>query len=177
MTPRRRQAAGVAAPLAGVLAALLATAAVAAPADEEFLDALRGSWTMSGTVMGQPVHYRAIAERAIKGAFLQLHMVDAARPPQYQADVYLGYDAKAGDYVVHWLDEFGAAGARVVGTGRRDGQRLVVSFPYADGAFRDTFTRDPATDSWTLLLESQDQDGHWSTFASYTLARPVRASR
>ena len=166
--------------LAGAAAALLgglhAAAAVAAPADEAFLDALCGSWTMSGAVMGEPVRYRAIAERALKGTFLRLHMIDAAKPPQYQADVYLGYDAKANDYVVHWLDEFGAAGARVVGTGHRDGERLVVDFPYADGAFRDTFTHDPATGTWTLLLESQAKDGLWSTFATYTLARPAQTA-
>jgi hypothetical protein len=29
---------------------------------------------------------------------------------------------------------------------------LIVTFPYADGAFRDTFTRDAARGTWTLLL-------------------------
>jgi hypothetical protein len=37
------------------------------------------------------------------------------------------------------------------------------------GAFRDTFTWQPTSKSWTLLLESQAADGKWSTFASYTL--------
>ncbi|MGH8262182.1 MAG: hypothetical protein ACRET4_01780 [Steroidobacteraceae bacterium] len=42
-------------------------------------------------------------------------------------------------------------------------------FPYADGAFRDTFTR--TADAWTLLIESQAADGSWNTFASYERAR------
>jgi hypothetical protein len=42
---------------------------------------------------------------------------DLSRPSKYQADVYLGFDAKAGDYIAHWLDQFGAAGARVVASG------------------------------------------------------------
>jgi len=98
-------------------------------------------------------------------------MVDAGHPPQYQADVFISHDAKAGDYIAHWLDQFGAAGARVVAAGRRDGERLVLIFPYSDGAFRDTLQRDPQADSWTLLIESQGKDGAWSTFASYELTR------
>jgi hypothetical protein len=55
---------------------------------------------------------------------------------------------------------------------------LVVSGgPYPEGASRDTLTWLPASRSWTLLLESQQADGTWSTFASYTLApRAVGAS-
>jgi hypothetical protein len=90
-------------------------------------------------------------------------------PPQYEADAFLGFDPKAGDYIAHWLDRFGAPGARVIGQGKRNGEQLVISFPYADGAFRDTFTWRPATKSWALLLESQASNGAWSTFASYTL--------
>jgi pimeloyl-ACP methyl ester carboxylesterase len=67
------------------------------------------------------------------------------------------------------LDRFGAPGARIVASGERQGQRLVLNFPYAEGAFRDTFEWLPNSRSWSLLLESQRADGAWSTFASYTL--------
>jgi hypothetical protein len=143
-------------------------------ADEAYLDALRGSWLMTGEFGGKPVRYRARGEPELKGAWLKLQMIDAAKPPQYQAEVFIGYDAKANDYIIHWLDQFGAAGARVVGRGTRRGQRLVVTFPYTEGAFRDTFTRNIQAGTWTLLLESQDRSGKWSTFASYTLTRPSR---
>jgi hypothetical protein len=87
--------------------------------------------------------------------------------------VFIGFDAQRHDFIAHWLDRFGAAGARVVASGRRDGQNLVVIFPYASGAFRDTFTFMPDTGAWSLLLESQKPDGTWSTFATYTLTRPT----
>jgi hypothetical protein len=48
-------------------------------------------------------------------------------------------DSKANDFIAHWLDRFGAPGARVVARGERTGQQLIVVFPYAEGAFRDTF--------------------------------------
>lgn len=138
-------------------------------ADDAYLDGLLGRWIMTGTLGGRPVTYEARGERVLRGAWVKLHLVDAGKPPQYQADLFIGYDAKARDFIAHWLDQFGAAGARVVATGRRDGQRLVLVFPYAAGAFRDTFQRTGQADAWTLLLESQAKDGAWSTFASYEL--------
>ena len=126
---------------------------------------------MSGTLDGKPVRYRADGQRVLQGGFIELHMIDAASPPRYEADVYIGFDPKAHDYVAHWLDRFGAAGARVVAQGKRVGEQLLLTFPYADGPFRDTFTWQPSTKSWTLLLESQAADASWPTFASYTLTR------
>jgi len=144
--------------------------------DEAYLDALKGSWVMVGNVGDKPVRYKAEGERVLRGGFLRLHMQDASQPSTYEAAVFIGYDAKARDYIVHWLDQFGAAGARVVATGTRDGDRLIVTFPYVEGPFRDTFTRDPAKGTWTLLLESQRKDGAWTTFARYDMARPADAT-
>jgi hypothetical protein len=140
--------------------------------DEAYLDRLQGQWVMKGTVGSQPVRYRAEGRRILQGGFLSLHMRDVAAPPQYEASVFLGYDSKAKDYVAHWLDRFGAAGARVVATGHRDGDRLVLIFPYPEGAFRDTFSWHRDTATWTLLIESQSTDASWKTFASYKIVRP-----
>jgi hypothetical protein len=142
-----------------------------APDPDALLDRLAGKWDMIGTVMNQPVRYRAQGTRVLSGGFLQLHMIDVASPPQYEASVFIGYDGKAKDYVAHWLDAFGAAGARVVGTGKQDGNRIRLEYPYADGTFRNTFTWSAAPGSWTLLIESQGKDGKWSPFASYTMTR------
>ena len=142
--------------------------------DEAFLDALQGPWLMAGSLAGKPVKYHADGQRVLQGGFLELHMIDTASPSQYEAEVFVGFDSKAHDYVAHWLDRFGAAGARVVAQGKRIGERLVITFPYADSPFRDTFTWRPANESWNLLLESQAANGTWSTFASYTLTRDTQ---
>lgn len=141
------------------------------PAATRYLAQLTGDWQMSGSVLGKPVRYRAHGRWILNDAWLELSMVDAAQPPQYQAQLYIGYDGKAQDYVAHWLDRFGAAGARVVATGERHERTLVLHFPYAQGAFRDTLTLAPDYGSGTLLLEAQQTDGSWSTFASYRLLR------
>lgn len=154
------------------LAAGEATGApVARPADP-FLAQLAGRWDMIGTVNGKAVHHRGEGRWVLKGAWLCLSIADAASPPDYTASVYLGFDRRQHDYIAHWLDQFGAAGARVVATGKREGQTLVLLFPYAQGAFRDTLTLAADGGSGTLLLEAQAKDGSWSTFASYRLTRP-----
>ena len=102
-------------------AGCVAHAADAPAADNVYLDALQGDWDMTGTLLGKPVKYHARGERVLQGGFLRLHMIDAADAPTYEADLFLGYDARADDYIGHWLDRFGAAGARVVASGKRQG--------------------------------------------------------
>lgn len=140
-------------------------------ADDRYLDALQGDWQMSGTLLGKPVSYHARGERVLQGGFLRLHMIDTAKAPTYEADLFLGYDPHARDYVGHWLDRFGAAGARVVATGKRDGNTLVIQFPYADAAFKDTFVFDPTAHTWSLVIDEQKPGGAWSNFARYTMVR------
>jgi hypothetical protein len=151
-------------------------AAEARSADNAYLDALRGDWDMTGTLLGKPVKYHARGQRVLHGGFLRLHMIDAADVPTYEADLFLGYDPHADDYIGHWLDRFGAAGARVVASGKRKGETLVIEFPYAEAAFKDTFGYDPNTDTWSLLIESRKPDGGWSQFAAYTLVHPARSA-
>jgi hypothetical protein len=164
--------------LALLLGALAASAygAPAAATPDAFLARLAGDWNLVGTVMGKPVRSRGSARWVLNDAWLCLSLIDQGTASAYQASVYLGHDAHADDYIVHWLDQFGAAGARVVGSGQREGDTLVLLFPYHEGTFRDTLTLPAAGASGTLLLESQEPDGHWSTFASYRLTRLQRHS-
>lgn len=149
---------------------LRAAPPVATPLDP-FLAQLAGDWEQVGTLLGKPVHYRGEGRWVLKSGWLCLTLIDTGTPPKYAASVYFGVDARGGDYIAHWLDQFGGAGARVVATGHRDGQKLVLVFPYEEGAFRDTFSLATDGNSGSLLLESQARDASWSTFASYTLTK------
>jgi hypothetical protein len=144
-------------------------AAPPAPLDP-FLAQLAGDWDLVGSVGNKPAHYRGTGRWVLKQGWLCLTLNDLATGG-YQASVYLSHDATAADYIAHWLDQFGAAGARVVGSGRRDAQTLVLQFPYVEGAFRDTLTLSEDGNTGSLLLESQQKDGHWTTFASYRMTR------
>jgi hypothetical protein len=163
-----------AAALLGTLRAAPVTVRAAGPGPaprDSFLGQLAGRWTLIGTVLGKPVRYRGDGMWVLNDGWLRLALVDRGKPPAYQADVYLGFDPKTDEYIAHWLDRFGAAGARVVATGRRDGQTLVLLFPYESSPFRGTLTLAPDGLTGSSLLESQKADGTWSTFASYTLRR------
>ncbi len=164
--------------LPALLLAVWLPAAAAAPEPTHLLATLAGDWDLAGTVLGKPAHYRAHGRWVLHGGWLEFSMVDLATPPGYEARVFIGYDAKAKDYVAHWLDRFGAAGARVTATGSGQDGTLVLLFPYAEGAFRDTLRLAPDGASGSLLLEAQKADGSWSTFASYQMKRraPARAT-
>jgi len=160
--------------LLSALLVLAGEAFAAAPPGQgrdAFLDRLAGRWTLVGRVHDAPAHYEAVGRWALADGWLRLAMVDKSKADGYVAEVYFGRDAKSGDYVVHWLDRFGAAGARVVATGQREGDTLVFTFPYADGAFRDTLTLPAGGHGGTLLLESATENGGWSTFASFRMGR------
>ena len=158
----------------GVLAAVVAGEARAtdpAPArseDDRFLDGLVGDWEVTGDVGRRPAHYRASGHRLLNGAWLAFHMTDIARPPGYEATVFIAADDAAHDYVAHWLDRFGGGGARVAASGTRSGDTLQLTFPYADGSFRNFWRRLP-DGSWTLAIDAQGHDGSWSHFAQYQI--------
>lgn len=159
--------------LAALFAAPPSAAEEAAPARDPFLERLAGEWRLAGTVQGEPVEYRGTGEWLLQDGWLRLSMRETSEPTRYEAHVYLGFDAKAGEYVAHWLDGFGAAGARVTGAGKRDGDALTLIFPYADGRFRDVLTLAADGRGGTLELETEQADGSWTGFASYALERPA----
>ncbi|OFX00178.1 MAG: hypothetical protein A3E78_06235 [Alphaproteobacteria bacterium RIFCSPHIGHO2_12_FULL_63_12] len=149
-----------------------APAPIVAPrsANDIFLDGLIGDWEMTGAVMGDPVRYRADGARTLEGAWVEFHMIDAATPPQYEARVFIGADESAQDYVAHWLDGFGAGGARVAALGARTDNQLRLEFPYAQGKFRNLWERRDK-DSWTLTIDAENAGGSWSEFAHYSIER------
>lgn len=142
-----------------------------AAAEQSFLDSLAGDWIMEGQVMGERVRYRARGERVLRGAWVEIRMTDVgATPPAYDARVYLGWDDRANDYVVHWLDDSGAPGARVAGLGNRAGDTLTIMFPYASGTFRNRWIR--SAGGWRLVADAQQPDGSWRNFGDLTARRP-----
>ena len=126
---------------------------------------------MSGTVMKKPVQYAAEGNWQLRNQFLCLHMQDVAVPPTYEANLFIGIDTSKNQYVAHWLDVFGGAGARVVGLGPLSSEKIEIFYPYAEGRFRNLFTYDSQKDEWTLLIESESTNGEWAVFAHYTVAR------
>ena len=135
------------------------------------LNHLRGEWVMTGTVLNKPVTYDAQAVWVLQDQFLSLHMKDVTLPPAYEATLYLGIDSSKNQFVVHWLDSFGGAGARVVGLGPLSTEKIEIVYPYSEGKFRNLFKYNSEKDEWTLVVESEGKNGHWSVFAHYNILR------
>lgn len=149
-----------------------AAAQGATPAGMDSLIArLVGTWRMAGMVRGHPAMYHLDATRVLHDRFVELHMEDVATPPQYEARVFIGVDSAAARYIVHWLDNFGAAFSIPHAVGEARGDTVQFTFAYPDGPFRDTFVYDRQHDSWHFRLESGDSTGAWRLFADYDVQR------
>lgn len=157
-----------------ILIAAVASVPLAAqtPAStDSLLERFVGQWAMAGTVRGRPATYALDVSRVLQGRYVELHMTDVHLPPGYEARAFLGADTAGTGVIAHWLDNFGAAYSVPTATGAARGDTLVLNFPYATGAFRDTFVYDRTHDRWDMRLERADGSGGWTLFAQYEAHR------
>ena len=152
---------------AGALAAQEGTPPHAAT--DAALQRLLGTWTMVGQVQGDSVRYTLRAARTVQRRYVELHMLDDASPPGYEARVLIGADTADGRVIVHWLDSFGAAYSVPAGAGTLRGDTLEFSFAYPAGTFRDRIIMD-GDNAWRFVIEAQD-GASWRTFADYRVTR------
>ncbi len=137
----------------------------------EILRQLDGAWTMTGDVRGKPVTYRMVARPALHGTFTELRMQDVQVPAQYEAAVFVGYDAASKTIIAHWMDSFGAKYSVPHGSGDIAGNVITFTIPYPSGPFRNTWRFDPAGATWQFALDAAQPDGSWKHFVGYALRR------
>ena len=138
---------------------------------DDLLNHLTGSWKMTGQILGKPVTHAVTAEWTLNHQFLRIHEKDTAVPPEYEVDIYVGYDDLSERYVVHWLDVFGGRYSETLGYGKRDGNSIRFVFEYPDGPFTNTFNWKPEQHKWQWVLENK-KDGKWRNFATLDLSAP-----
>jgi hypothetical protein len=161
--------------IALALACLVLTAAANAQGpkgsvEDPFLDNLVGRWDIERKMRGTVVHNSLDVEWVLQHHFVRLHMKDLADPPKYEAIVLIGFDPAAGRYVAHWTDNFGAQYS-AIGYGKRSGDVVEFAFQYPDGPFYNTFTWNPGSRTWKMLLENGASDGKRSLFAEEVVRR------
>jgi hypothetical protein len=90
--------------------------------------------------------------------FLQLHYLDLAKPPRYEAMVFIGYDSDRHHYICHWLDSFGG-GFSALGSGQGDeaGHAIEFTFNYREGKLTNRFSFDPLAQTWTSPIRQQEK--------------------
>lgn len=87
--------------------------------------------------------------------FLRIEMDDDKTPSEYEAVIYIGFDDEKKSYVVHWIDVFGGRFSETLGYGKREGNKIVFSFDYPSGPFRNTFTWNETGKSWNFLMQAR----------------------
>lgn len=145
--------------------------ASATDARPALLRALDGNWVMSGDVRGKPVTYTMAAAPALQATFTEMRMKDVQVPAEYEAAVFIGYDAASQTVLVHWMDNHGPKYSIPHGTGHIAGNTIQFIFPYKTGQFRNTMTYHPDSSTWQFKLESGQPDGSWKHFARYDVKR------
>ena len=145
---------------------------------DPFLNNLVGDWLLSGNMGSVALRQVVRGQWVLQGNFLQLkfRQLDADEEP-YEAIYMLGYDKKAGEYVMHLFDTFGTSYARIVGTGSRRGESVAFLFDYPGALFSNTFTWHPERQEWAMNLRQQEEDGGWRPFAQKRLAHRPASSR
>jgi len=135
------------------------------PLQDAFLDGLVGDWQVVRLMKNRTTENAVHAEWVLNHQFLRLHYRDVGTPSKYEAMVFIGYDNARKHYVVHWIDVFGGHFSQTLGSGKRDGNALAITFNYPDGEFQNTFTFAPKERTWSSLMRQKDKSGEWSTFA------------
>lgn len=139
---------------------------------DELLDNLVGEWKITRKFKTRTAENNAKVEWVLNHQFLLIKMRDVNNPPQYEANIYIGYDNASDRYVAHWIDFFGGRFSETLGYGTRSGNTIIkFVFEYPDGPFHNTFTWNKDKKSWTFLMEQKDSTGNWTLFAEDTLVR------
>jgi hypothetical protein len=138
--------------------------------EDDLVSKLEGNWSLTRQIRGTKVGNRVSATWVLKHQFLQVHMLDLAEPPTYEAIILIGYIHATKQYVAHWTDTFGGKFS-AMGLGTRSADSIEFRFEYPDGPFFNTFTWNADTKQWVFRMESQEQDGSRRLFAIDTLTR------
>jgi hypothetical protein len=169
--------------LAIAVAALIAPSAsaqrpAAAAAPEALLDKMTGHWVLTGTIGREPTTHDVDVDWILKREYIRIHEMsrekDAAGGPEYEAWIYIVWDAKKSEYAVLWLDNTAAFNfsAEGIGHAKPDGDRIPMLFRDPDGSgIHTTFSYDRTNDTWSWAIDNADKAGKLSPFARVTLTR------
>lgn len=162
--------------VAGVIFASLAAVAQQGPTNSPLLDHLAGKWVMQGSVGKQAVTHELDAQWVIQHRYLRFYEVsgdkNADGEPQYEATVFIGWNAKTNRYACVWLDVYGGLTTESVGVATAKENELTFVFKDEHGeiTFTNTFIYNPKTNTWENRLDNIVK-GEAKPFARFQLTK------
>ena len=121
---------------------------------DDLLDNLVGRWSAKGAVHGRPSNQVFEAEWVLNHQFLRITEKSleniAGRKYPFEGVHYLGYDNVAKRYVDHFMCVWGG-NSDALGLGRRTGDQIEITFPYADGTLSTSFAWRADSRTWRIV--------------------------
>ena len=148
---------------------------------DPLLDHMIGRWTLTGTIDGQSTTHDVTADWVLGHQYVHLHEVSREKggngEPQYQADIYVGWNGDVKQYACVWLDVYGGIAPGSLAQVAPSGDTIAFVFHHdATSSFHNTMVYDRRADSWTWRMDN-DNAGQLSPFARVTLVRAGAATR
>jgi len=147
------------------------------PASAALLSHFAGTWALRGTIAGKQTTHDVQAEWVLNHEYLQLREIsrekNAGGGAAYEAIIYIGWDAKAQQFVCLWLDTTSGDGlaSGVIARANQAGDSIPFIFKLsASDQVHTTFSYDEATDTWQWVIDNID-NGRTQRFADVKLAR------
>jgi hypothetical protein len=143
---------------------------------DSLLDCVSGHWVLQGQIAGKEIVHDVDAEWVLNHQFVKVHEVSREKKengdPEYQADVYVGWDAVTKEYVCFWIDVWGGASPQSIGRAIPSGNEIKFLFRDQNEkvAFHTTFVYNKDSDSWQWLMDNDD-NGKLQPFARVKLSR------
>jgi hypothetical protein len=141
--------------------------------NDPLLDALTGQWVLRGEIRGKATMHDVDASWVLNHRFLRLHErsreTTTEGEPQYEADVFIGWDSAGNRYIVRWMDVYGG-GFSLTGSGQRNGPAIPLVFASGDDRFLTTFTFDGRAGTWNWTMDSE-HGGQSRPFARLVMTR------
>lgn len=140
------------------------------------IDHFVGRWVLNGMMDGKQTTHDVDAEWVLNHGYVRIHEVsrerDAKGAPAYEANVFISFDEKAGEYTALWLDTTSNGGLVADGFGHAKPTATTIPFLFKSkaGVFHNSFIYTPAADSWQWNLDDES-GGTLQPFARVTLTR------
>jgi hypothetical protein len=144
---------------------------------DSLLDHMTGSWLLKGTIAGRQITHDIEAGWVLAHQYMLIretsHEKTAEGKPQYEANVYIGWDQASGEYVCIWLDVYGGITPESIGRTKPAGNNE-IPFIFRDSSntdnFHTTFIYNKDTDTWQWLMANVDK-GKLLPFADIKLTK------
>ncbi len=143
---------------------------------DPLLDHLTGNWILRGQLAGKETVHDVTAAWVLNHQFVRIHEVSREKntsgQPEYQADVYVGWNQASKEYGCVWLDVWGSVTPQSIGRAKPGGDEIPFLFRDKNDkvVFHTTFIYNKASDTWQWVMDN-DEAGKLEPFARLKLTR------